>query len=279
LLAIGLTFLQASRAPSGDEREQSTERVFGLIVGLGGLLGVVRGLVNIAGAVNPRIAVKRERDAILTQAHLKGFKAGQQRVEALKGDVPSLVVALNDEDKDVRWSAAFALGDTGDARAVEPLVAALADDALVLVAARALGKIGDPRAVDPLAVVLMEDGNPVRQREAAEALGRIGDPRAVDPLIAALGAEAQNVQAAAALALGKIRDPRAVDPLITALGAKAEGLRSTAADALGDIGDARAVGPLTATVEDPGSGIAVKFSARQALEKLTGSQSGSDLSP
>ena len=52
-------------------------------------------------------------------------------------------------------------------------------------AANALGEIGDSRAVDPLIDMLKSQNWEVR-KDAARALGEIGDSRAVDPLIAAL---------------------------------------------------------------------------------------------
>lgn len=52
-------------------------------------------------------------------------------------------------------------------------------------AAHALGEIGDARAVDPLIDALQDEDRRVRER-AARALGKIGDARAVGPLIEAL---------------------------------------------------------------------------------------------
>jgi len=52
----------------------------------------------------------------------------------------------------VRRYAVWALGGIKDRRAVDPLIAALRDEAVIVreYAARALGNIGDLRAVDPL---------------------------------------------------------------------------------------------------------------------------------
>ena len=111
------------------------------------------------------------------------------------GDIEGLIEALGqNEDKDVRSSAAVALGKIGDTRAVEPLIAALGDQNEVVRrgGAMALGKISDrwqiPPAVEPLIVALGDEDKWVR-RWAAVALGEIGDTRAVEPLIVALGDE------------------------------------------------------------------------------------------
>jgi len=77
----------------------------------------------------------------------------------------------------------------GDARAVEPLIAAFTDESEVQhvrkAAVDALGEIGDGRAVEPLLAAL-QDGVSWQRNAACEALGRIGDARAVGPLIDAL---------------------------------------------------------------------------------------------
>jgi HEAT repeat protein len=66
-----------------------------------------------------------------------------------------LVAALKSKDKGVQVAAAVALGKIGDARAVEPLIAALwakgtKNREVQEVAVEALGEIGDARAVAPL---------------------------------------------------------------------------------------------------------------------------------
>ena len=81
----------------------------------------------------------------------------------------------------MRSAAATALGLTGDARAVDPLIAALSDPepSVVWEAARALGLIRDGAATGPLFACLTHAKQEVRC-DAATALGRIGDPSALD---------------------------------------------------------------------------------------------------
>jgi HEAT repeat protein len=87
----------------------------------------------------------------------------------------------------VRINVAKALGEIGDARAVETLIGVLSDDYQVLCrfASEALGKIGKP-AVEPL-IKALEGDNVYVRIYAAATLGEIGDKRAVEPLIKALG--------------------------------------------------------------------------------------------
>src|SRR5664280_1165637 len=111
-------------------------------------------------------------------------------------------------------------------------------------AADALGQIGDARAVDPLIAALKSGGWGMRTA-AAGALGQIGAP-AVEPLVAALTDRAGDVRTAAARALAQIGDARAVEPLVAALTDRDGDVRTAAAGALGQIGDAGAVEPLVA---------------------------------
>ena len=91
-----------------------------------------------------------------------------------KGDVTSLISALQDDNATVRWKAAEALGEIGDKRAVEPLISALQDDNATVRedAAWALGEIGDKRAVEPL-ISALQDWDATVRRNAAEALRKL----------------------------------------------------------------------------------------------------------
>ncbi|MFQ6121271.1 MAG: HEAT repeat domain-containing protein, partial [Methanosarcinales archaeon] len=119
-------------------------------------------------------------------------------------DVDGLINALKDSYYWVRKSAAYALGEIGDTRAIEPLIEALNDSDYSVRenAAYALREIGDP-AVEPLIKALGDSDGYVRFN-AAKALGEIGDARAVDPLIKKLGDSNRYVRDAAKEALKKL---------------------------------------------------------------------------
>ena len=181
--------------------------------------------------------------------------------------VQPLIAALAYNDWNVRRGAANALGQLGGALAVEPLIAALGDQdwGVREAAARALGKLGDARAVQPLIAALADQDSTVREAAARE-LGKLGDARAVQPLIAALADQDSTVREAAARELGKLGDARAVQSLIAALGDKERGVREAAARALGELGDARAVQPLIAALADENP--RVREAAADALGEL-----------
>ncbi len=192
-----------------------------------------------AAAVQPLItALRGGGEGGAKAAALLGKLGGERAVEPL-------IAALADEAACVREAAARALGKIGDARAVEPLIAARRDkDRDVRQAAvEALGEIGGTRAVEALIAALRDKVWLVR-RAAVEALGELGGARAVGPLTAALRDKDAGVRRAAAEALARIGDARAVEPLIAALADKDPRARLDAAEALGRIGDARAVEPL-----------------------------------
>ena len=145
-------------------------------------------------------------------------------------NVDELIQQVNQSDVIARLHAVKALGETKDARAVNPLIAVLKDDKCGLQAANALAKIGQS-SVAPLCAALKAD-SPVARRNAALALGKIKDSSAVRPLIAALNDENPIVRRNAAKALGEIHDNSAVEPLTAALKDDSPVVRRNAALAL-----------------------------------------------
>jgi len=171
----------------------------------------------------------------------------------VRNDVKGLIKALGyDKDPLVRQAAADALGETGDPRAVKPLIAALRDR-----------------------------NAPVRQA-AAKALGRIRDCQAVEPLIAVVGDGVQMVRQAAVYALGEIGDGRAVQVLVTALGEPDAKMRKVAAEALGKTTDTRTLEPLVAALNDADQEVchatvdALVKSGQPAVEPLVNAFRGAD---
>lgn len=199
------------------------------------------------------------------------------------GLVERLIPNLKDDDWRVRWHAAWHLGPIGDARAAEPLAAAMgdADEDVWWTAAYALERMGEPGVAALIAA--LEQGNSDVQLGAVKALGMMGeagvdgltvalehhDPDVrrqaiteasdyredesplVEPLAALLTDEYWDIREAAADTLFFVGDSRAVEALILALDDEVWIVRANAAQALGHIGDNRAAEPLIGALEDP----------------------------
>lgn len=243
---------------------------------------VEEALVRIGAPAIERLLQARRFDNCY-HAYDLVIQVGSRGVKAL--------ISLLNKNKVARW-AARALGDIGDVRAVEPLIAALRVEPYLLpeeyvadVAAWALGKIGDSRAVEPLIAVLegREGGIPesayilrnggsqvvdlVEPRIAAiEALGSIGGSHAVDALITALERGTKGTRSAAIKALGKMGDLRAVQPLIALLKDRDKDIRKLAIEALGELGDSSAIEPLSARLRDRAG--EVRQAAQVALSRF-----------
>ena len=123
--------------------------------------------------------------------------------------VPHLLAALKDGNRQVRHSAADALGEIRDSQAVEPLIAVLenADEDWEVQsrAAESLGKLGDLRATETLMASLTNMVSHVRYM-AVVALGEIGDPAAEEALTSTAQYDPDmGVRTAAEYALRKMR--------------------------------------------------------------------------
>ena len=131
-------------------------------------------------------------------------------------------------------------------------------------AAEALGERGDPRAVDALVVALKDPAEEVR-RTAERALVKLGDrgaiawakqdPQAINRMIAALKDQDVGVRRSAVWALGALRGPQTVDPLIAALSDPAVSIRVEVCKALGGIEDPQVVDALSEALRDMGPGV------------------------
>jgi HEAT repeat protein len=171
--------------------------------------------------------------------------------------VQALIAALTKgDDRDLKKSAADALGQFGDPRAVQPLIAAIEDKNLymgvysAMAAINAEGKIGD----EFVAIA------------AINALGKIGEMHAVEPLNSALNDHRREVRSAAAEALVKIKTHDSEWLKSAIKGGNIE-LRQAAAEALAAIGDDDAVAYLIYFAK-AGSDFYERNTARLALVKI-----------
>ena len=146
-------------------------------------------------------------------------------------NIDELVAQLQDSNPDARSSAVKALANTGDSRAVAPLITALQDksESVRGCALQGLKDIGPPAV--PLLIIALKNPNRRVRRKASCVIDNIGyklkdigDFRAVEPLIDALKDPTSAVRSHSVTALGKIGGPQALPPVISAL--KTEAVRS-----------------------------------------------------
>jgi HEAT repeat protein len=115
----------------------------------------------------------------------------EMRAAGVDNVFPLLNERLKGEDSDTRCDAITALVFLDGHRAVEPVVAMLADPDTTVRwhACGCLHDFGDERAVPALCDVLRRDSDPQVRGTAAYALGGIGSPAAIPSLLAALGSD------------------------------------------------------------------------------------------
>lgn len=152
--------------------------------------------------------------------------------------VQELIAALGDENDDVRRRAQVALQDLG-VMAIGPLSEALlhAEPEVRRRVAAILGHVGDARAVEPLIAALraLEAQDDLTRVQIVDALGHFGDPRAVAALLEVLPGASSSVQRRIIHALVSLGDQRAIPALRALEGDPAVG--ETARWALNQLGE------------------------------------------
>lgn len=205
------------------------------------------------------------------------------------GALDPLIAALQEEDFALIAASARALAQTGDRRAVVPLIQALGQllprhmayvshaqatgnpelqnaptvleipptSGAIGTIIAALGTLGDKRAVEPLIDVLRVVVQPeyVEQSRSfvsnlIEVLAAFRDQRAIEPLISCLHPSRLYVRREAVEALVRLGATQAVEPLIACLQDEGTLYRSEVARALGNLGATQAVGPLVICLRD-----------------------------
>lgn len=232
------------------------------------------------------------------------IEVGDFNIEDLEasGDIRSLSIVLNYDNKYDSIAAAAALARIGGNDAVEALTQALESPKINsrLAAALTLAKMNDERAIESLITILENNTDFTVQLNAIEALESLGNLKAIKPLVdvvvigqnntvvdRAMKAllkldhlpaiellvvalkrkdEDYHIRMKAAAMLGHLKNDHATDHLITALQDEVWNVRATAAWALGEIGDSRAIQPLNSLIQD--SNYTVQKEAKQALASI-----------
>jgi HEAT repeat protein len=162
-----------------------------------------------------------------------------QDVEKLriKGKVKGLIKLLEDDDPEIRASAAEALGDFDEMEVINALIRALRDrDRDVRWnSAKSLKHLCENK-VEILIHAFALSNSVLQKVSLAWIIGSIGDARAIPALAESLKFGDKFVRRASVIAMGRIRDPTAIPHLINALSDYDEDVRKRSAEALGRIG-------------------------------------------
>ena len=237
------------------------------------------GLAKVLGWLEGH-AVQRALTRLLGDGRVRG-----QVIEALvrygSGVVVLLIEQLRSEDLECRQAAAIALGQIGDRRATAPLVQALGDREVAVVASGALARIGDADAFDALmahlgepdpalrqAVVaalnsighpdmpqrvmpLLDDQDPIVQESALRIAGYFGYPECFSRVVACCGDPSDTVRRVAIEQLALFDDRCVLALLETALKDTSAPVRVAAAATLGRINHPSSADVLLRALEDP----------------------------
>lgn len=195
-------------------------------------------------------------------------------------ETEKLIKALKSDSGSIRIAALMALGEREEAAAIDSITPILTRDysPVQSSAAYALGEIGDERAVEVLIKQMKDGGSDSIRSNAAIALGKIGKETAVPDLIQRLRDNRAVVRSSAALSLGKIGSETAIEPLIEVLNSGKlidgrakdsvnanEDVRKSAILALGEIGGPGVIEALTDILVDKEERLSVRMAAAAAL--------------
>ena len=194
----------------------------------------------------------------------------------------ALIAALRDQEARVRAAAALSLGRIGEAESAPALVQSLADPAEMVrvAAAMALGELEPSPSSEALVLTGFRRPDDAERLAAGWALLGFGTVSFSQELIKMLREPNPRIRQVAAAILGESGDARAIPPLLTLLQSdRVADVRSEAAFRLGKIGDERVASKLE-TVAELDQDIRVRGWARWARRQITLShESGSGIRP
>jgi len=132
-------------------------------------------------------------------------------------DLLIYVTEMRDEYWPVKIKAITLLGDSGNPRAIESLLATFNDSfmnwecpSIKSYAAAALGNFKeDSRVVDAL-IEGVDDRELLTREASIQSLGKIGNPKAVQPLLRVLSDKSVTIRLSAVKSLEQIGDPQAI---------------------------------------------------------------------
>jgi len=233
-----------------EEAQAEQERVAELLAQLDSQVAVSRAQAAQAlGEAKVAVAIPKLIEMLDDPDEDAQWKATVALAAIGKPSVPALIEALNLEKERPRWKAEAALKMIG-ADALDGLVEAL-EDRRVRVrqsAAYLLGEIGDAKAIDPLAAALADKDEDTRWK-AATSLTKFAT-RATLAVLRQLKAQSVEARRCAAWVFQQVKDTEAIPALVAALNDSDEQVRWKAAIALQKIGPP-AADPLLTLLRSP----------------------------
>ncbi len=183
--------------------------------------------------------------------------------------VAPLIMALTDQDSRVRASAALALGNLGNKRAVKPLIH-------LLLSEEGTARMQAAREADRIRWNNFDFASQVRKEQqvrlnALEALGSLGDPRALKPLISLLSNKKVNSRIATTPARHDFQESLKSDEEIVDYSWEESKEREKIVWVLGELHDIRALDTLCGLLSEREGKIG--FYAALALRKLSDKRS------
>jgi len=152
---------------------------------------------------------------------------------------------LKSQDAAQQIKSIKSLGESGNKKAVEPLIGLLKNSANVDVRIEilnVLGSIRDPKSIDSIKIMSFDSNETIRINAITALSNFSAEKEAVDNIIAKLKDYSPNVRSNAIRVLGKLQISKATPDIVICLNEPA--LAPTAAEALANIKDKKAIKPL-----------------------------------
>jgi HEAT repeat protein len=220
------------------------------------------GIFEDAGYVDRQVRSLRSR-------HWRNRLTAARKLAVMRSSTstPALIATLDDSDRDVRIGAMRALGDMGDARAHDPMLAAMEDEtrwesALIADVVLTIG----PSMALPILQRMRETRDESLRAGYVHLLGLLREPAAVSDLLKHVHTDNDRLRMDVIRALGNIGDSRVAGSLLPCLDDSRAEIRAATAEALGKVDEEAAVEPLGRLLDDPVR--LVRYKAARALVRL-----------
>jgi HEAT repeat protein len=244
------------------------------------LLSIVSGCYGNQAAADPKSAAASLVVLLQDQDPQIRVSAAQALGKiAVTDTAPALLRSLDDADPAVRTMSAWALGNLGEDvlnQAGMELARRLDDPspAVKQASARALGALGSTQTIIELLTERLARSDVETRRAAVQALTWLEAGSAYHALITALGDPDAKIRQGAVAALGEMVDPRSLPAIRDRLLKDTDaGVRSEAAYRLGKFGD-RSLVPALRSASARDQNAAVRRWASWALEQISSTTPG-----